>query len=189
MPSAQTEAAPRQRLFLALWPDEDVRRRLTRVRDRAAAEHRGRPVAAENLHITLAFLGASDGRQRACAERAAGQVRAAPFTLVLERVGYWPRPRVFWVGSEQTPAPLSALVGALQQGLAECGFSLDERPFQPHITVLRKVPPRPRFEPLLDDPIEWPVNHFHLVASVTRSTGAEYRIIGTWPLAGDQQER
>lgn len=172
-----------QRLFLALWPDEAVRCRLTRERDRAAAAYRGRPVAPENLHITLAFLGASDGSQRACAERVAGRVEGALFTITLERLDYWPRPRVLWLGSEHTPAALSALIGALQRGLAACGFTLEERPFRPHITLLRKVPPRPRGGTLLE-PIEWPVTQFHLVESVTRSAGAEYRILTSWPLSG-----
>jgi len=184
MSSPATEAPPRQRLFLALWPDEAVRRRLIRERDLAAAACRGRPVAPDNLHITLVFLGASDGPQRACAERAAGEVKAPAFRLMLERVGYWSRPRVVWLGSDGVPASLSALVGALQQGLAGCGYTLEERPFRPHITLLRKVPPRPRFKPRLDEPVEWPVTHFHLVESVTRSTGAEYRLVATWPLSG-----
>lgn len=184
MSSAANEAAPRQRLFLALWPEEGVRRRLTEVRDRAAAAHRGRPVERDNLHITLLFLGASDGRQRACAEEAAGRIAVPSFTLVLERTGYWSRPRVFWVGSDHTPEPLTALIAALHRDLAECGFALDERPFRPHLTLLRKVPPRQRFEPLLDEPIQWAVTQFHLVESATRPQGAEYRIIGSWPLPG-----
>lgn len=177
------ETSSRRRLFLALWPDEIIRRRLVRERDRAATGHRGRPVADDNLHVTLVFLGGCDEGQQACVERTAAQVRGASFTLTLERMGYWPRPRVMWLGAEQTPAALTALVEDLTRGLAECGFPREERPFRPHITLMRKVLSRPRFEPSVDEPVQWPVNDFHLVESLTRSAGAEYRIVATWPLA------
>lgn len=171
-----------QRLFLALWPEEEVRRRLSEVRDEAAARHPGRPIEDANLHITLVFLGAVDGQGRRCAEDAAGRVKAAPFTLVLDRLGYWRGPGVLWMGSAQAPDELQALIAALQDGLRGCGFDLDPRPFQPHITLLRKVPPRPTVPSDVAHPLAWPVTRFHLVESVTHASGAQYRIVATWPL-------
>lgn len=168
---------------MALWPDETVVEELVAVRDRAVSRGSGKAVDPHNLHITLAFLGATDARQQQCAEACADRITVPPFTLILDSLGYFPRPRVLWAGSEQTPAPLSELVTMLRQGLAGCGFDLDERPFRPHVTLLRKVRPRPKITPRLDRPIEWQVGHFHLVQSITHAQGAEYRIIKSWVLS------
>lgn len=172
-----------QRLFLALWPDDAVRARLTEARDFVAAHHRGRPVDPGNLHITLVFLGSADADKRRCAEAAAARVTAPPFTLILDSLGHWPRPQVSWVGSTSTPEALSELLAQLRRTLGQCGFDLDNRPFRPHVTLLRKARGRPQFPSSLAPPIQWPVTRIYLVASVTRTHGAEYRIVGTWPLA------
>ncbi len=171
-----------QRLFLALWPDAAVRARLVEVRDFVAARHRGRPVDAQNLHITLAFLGSADADKQRCAEAAAAGIAAAPFTLTLDSLGHWPRPQVSWVGSTAAPDAMNDLMTCLCSALTRCGFDLDNRPFRPHVTLLRKAHGRPEFPPALVPPIQWPVSQIHLVASVTRPQGAEYRIVGTWPL-------
>ncbi|WP_458527413.1 2'-5' RNA ligase family protein, partial [Onishia taeanensis] len=49
--------AQRHRLFLALWPDPAVREALSSTAGQAHLACRGRPVAPEQLHLTLAFLG------------------------------------------------------------------------------------------------------------------------------------
>ncbi|MGH8519928.1 MAG: 2'-5' RNA ligase family protein, partial [Gammaproteobacteria bacterium] len=59
--------APTQRLFFALWPSEEARSSLAEV---TASLHvrRAKPVPAENLHITLLFLGSVTAQTRTCAE-------------------------------------------------------------------------------------------------------------------------
>ncbi len=65
---------PPQRLFFALWPSEEVRAGLAEVM--ASLDVRGgKPVAAENLHITLLFLGSVTAQTRICAEKIAGGSR------------------------------------------------------------------------------------------------------------------
>jgi len=172
-----------QRLFLALWPDEGVRTRLAQVRDLVAAHHHGKPVDAQNLHITLAFLGSVDAERQRCAEAAAAAVAVPSFTLILDCLGHWPRPKVSWVGSASTPDAMNELMAYLRRTLTRCGFELDNRPFRPHVTLLRKAHGKAGFPPLLAPPVEWPVTQIHLVASLTHPEGAEYRIVGTWPLA------
>lgn len=172
-----------QRLFLALWPNESVRSRLTEVRDFVAARHHGKPVDSRNLHITLAFLGSVAADQQRCAAAAAAAVAVPSFTLVLDSLGHWPRPKVSWVGSACAPDAMHDLMVYLRRALTRCGFELDNRPFRPHVTLLRKTHGKPGFAPLLAPPVEWRVTQIHLVASVTRPEGAEYRIVGTWPLA------
>jgi len=172
-------AGDAQRLFFALWPDDAVRAALVR-----AAEHprlaRGRRVRAENLHVTLLFLGDTAPGQRTCAEQLAETVRASPFTLVIDQSGWWRRPQVAWVGCAEVPEALSGLVAHLRAGSKGCGFSPEERPFAVHVTVARRVLREPTAVPL--DPIRWAVDRFSLVESSLSPGGSAYRVLRTWPL-------
>jgi 2'-5' RNA ligase len=172
-------AAEQQRLFFALWPDAALRERLQA--SAAALDRRGgKPVPADNLHITLAFLGSVDAATRDCLVRGADDVRVAPFELVLDRSGHWPRPQVLWLGCGEEPAGILALASALKRVQLGCDLEPEARPFHAHLTVARKVR-RGRAE-TLEPPLIWRVADFVLVASETRPEGAVYRVLKRWPL-------
>ncbi|TDJ16018.1 MAG: RNA 2',3'-cyclic phosphodiesterase [Gammaproteobacteria bacterium] len=132
-------AAARQRLFFALWPDEDTQAALAGLAKARLPAAGGRLISAHNLHLTLVFLGSLDAGSRACAERAAASLRAPAFELEFRRLGYWPRPRLLWSAPERTPEGLTMLESMLRKALAACGHEPESRPFQAHITLARKV--------------------------------------------------
>lgn len=172
----------RRRLFFALWPEEPVRERLHGLRQDAVGTAVGRPVPRENLHLTLCFLGGVDAETRACVEQAAAAVAVPPFTLTFDRLGYWARPGVLWLGADETPARLSELVAQLRRVQAGCGSKPEGRPFRAHLTLARKVRRRPRLPEVA--PLLWPVEAFTLVASETLPGGARYEVVARWPLRG-----
>ena len=174
------EAAAARRLFFALWPDDALRREMGRLLGKAVGRDGGRPVPAENLHNTLKFLGSVTPEQLTCIRQVAEGVRAGPFTLSLDRLGHFPRPRVIWLGASQLPAALRELVQQLERGLAGCGFPTERRPYQAHVTLMRKARQPPREETC--QPLSWQVADFVLVESQTLPSGAEYQVIGRWPL-------
>jgi 2'-5' RNA ligase len=170
-----------ERLFFALWPGEALQRTLYEL-GRAVAPPGGKPMAAQNLHITLAFLGTIDDDKRNCMEKSAAAIRLPPFELRLDCAGYWPRPQVVWLGCREVPQPLAALAGQLNTAMAACGLTPESRPYSPHLTVLRKARQGPR---QLDmDTVHWPVGDFVLVQSLTLPEGAQYQVVRRWPLAG-----
>ena len=170
-----------QRLFFALWPDDEVRVRLRRAAS-VLEGVRGRRVAVGNLHITLVFLGNVSAEGRACAESAAAAVRGTAFTLVLDRIGAFPRARVVWLGPSRVPDVLGELASSLNARVAACGLDLDRRPYHPHLTLLRKVS-RPPAPTQLEEPVPWPVREFALIESRNTAQGVEYHPVGTWTLA------
>lgn len=172
--------APRQRLFFALWPDDETRGALARLARERLAKASGRPVPAQNLHLTLVFLGHVDAERRACAERAADGLSARAFTLELSRTGYWPRPRVLWSAPDETPDALSGLASALSEALVACGHEPESRPFRAHITLARKVARAPSRS--AHGPLRWRVDAFHLIESETHPQGARYRSLRSWAL-------
>lgn len=96
----------------------------------------------ENLHLTLAFLGETSRLSEANA--AVGAVEGAPFRLVFRELGRFRREGgdLYWMGAEAVPA-LSNLHRSLVDALVSRGFSIEERPFRPHITLGRRVVPAP----------------------------------------------
>ncbi len=169
----------RQRLFFALWPDARCRERVASL-SRKALKGKGRLVAASNLHLTLCFLGSLDAGRRASAEDAVGAIQCTAFLLRLQRLGHWPRPRVAWSAPLSVPAPLLALVGALRDALAHRGLPVERRPYQAHVTLARKVAGPITVQ--CHEPVDWHVERFCLVESVTHSAGVEYRPLRFWTL-------
>ncbi len=167
-----------QRLFFALWPGPSVRERLACLAREAAG--RGRVPHPDDMHITLAFLGEVSADRLDCVLGVADHLRAAPLELSIERLGFWPRPRILWCGPSETPPALLALVGDLYQGLRACGFEPEHRTFQAHCTLARKA--RDAGELRLAEPFRWPVSEVVLALSEAVAAPPRYHILRRWPL-------
>ena len=171
---------PTRRLFFALWPDAAVRQSLEAVSGKRLRKVKRIPPA--NLHLTLAFPGVVTRPVQECLETGAGRIVAQPFELLVDRAGYWPGPRIMWIGPTRIPAGLWALVTAVRQVLAECGLDPESRPYQPHITLARKANPGVVADEF--EPISWSIRRFSLVESVTDPAGAKYLPLRCWELEG-----
>lgn len=181
LPQADSVTAPKtERLFFALWPSDEVRQAIKHNCKSLLRHTGGRPVAVENWHITLAFLGSVDAAQRQCVEQVAEAIHLPGFELALDHDGYFPRPRVLWLGARETPEVLKELANTLVKGCGDCGLSLDKRPFKAHLTLKRKVNQAPPSNEI--KPIAWPVESFALVRSKTLPEGVQYEVVRTWPL-------
>ena len=179
-PDASTEPSldpKNQRLFFAFWPSPELSRELYRVAGQAL-EGNGRRVPPENIHLTLAFLGSVSVSFRECAEQAASAVRAEPFTLMLERIGCWPRSGIFWAAPRHTPEPLVKLVEQMNIELSGCGYVPENRPYAAHLTLARRV--RRSIKNPVIEVLPWEVRGFCLVQSHTHAAGARYEILRSW---------
>jgi RNA 2',3'-cyclic 3'-phosphodiesterase len=136
------------RLFIAVTPAPEP---LVRTEERMRALRELAPnakwVRPEGLHLTLAFLGATDEERvpdvMAAMDEAAS--RHPPLNLSLEGGGGFgsPRaPRVLWVGVGGDAPRLMALQADLARALKARGFGLEERGFHAHLTLARSREPR-----------------------------------------------
>lgn len=128
----------------------------------------------ENLHITIAFLGAIECDRIDSLVSAAAAARSRRFDLVLDQPGYWKHNKIAWLGAGEVPADLQAMVDELRGALSAGGFQFDPKPFVPHITLLRNAR-APKELPALD-PVRWTVNGFVLLSSEHDQAGPSYRI-------------
>ena len=129
------------RLFIAINFSEDTRAQLVSMRDELRSRSkRGNFSAAENLHLTLAFLGECDAKRTAAAKSAVGAVAFEPFPLKIERAGRFKRngSDLWWAGV-QASKPLTTLYGILTDKLITAGFALEKRKYSPHITLGREI--------------------------------------------------
>ena len=168
------------RLFFALWPTEAVRRNLQRAAETIELPTGARRVPAANLHITLHFIGNVERRELACLTRQAREVNARRFEIIVDRVDCFDKPRVGWLGLRRLPEPLSKLHLALGSQLGNCGFVPEDRPYRPHVTILRKH--RGPVASTDFEPIAWSVDDFALVESRSSENGVQYRVLETFPL-------
>lgn len=110
------------------------------------------PVSADELHVTLKFLGDTPcdllkAIQFQIEQSVAGQ---PPCVLRVERLGAFPHaghPSVLWAGLEDAE-PLVEISKKLDDALEPLGFARESRPFHPHLTLARIKgrPPRELFE-------------------------------------------
>ena len=172
-----------QRLFFALWPEDQLRQQIKRHCKTLFRHGGGRPVRIENIHFTLAFLGNVDAQQQECVELWADQIRLSSFEFSIDTAGHWPKPRVLWIGPSETPEVMEALATRLRDGAIQCGIQMDMRPYRAHMTMMRKV--RQFNGDVSIPPLVWQTSSFVLVKSVTYSEGVKYEVIREWPLSGE----
>jgi 2'-5' RNA ligase len=140
----------------------------------------GRAVPAGNIHLTLVFLGNVERARMPRLEALAAGIRSTRFDLEVDHVEFWRHNRIVWAGTRHCPEALQDLVARLGEGLGAEGIRTDERPYVPHITLLRNArrPPAAAELPAID----WPVAAFALVESVPRERGRVYEVARQWPL-------
>jgi len=165
-----------KRLFFGLWPDADTRRQCFDVA-RQFKKH-GRLVSADNLHITLLFIGATTAEQEQALIAAASAIRFRPMRVSFERISHWRKPAVCCLTSFSNDDATVALVEQLRQIVAAQQMPLENQPFQAHVTLLRKCNVAP---PALDiQPIDWHSDSFCLLESCSTPVGVQYRIVRQW---------
>ncbi|HGM5582958.1 TPA: RNA 2',3'-cyclic phosphodiesterase [Pseudomonas putida] len=129
---------PFKRLFFALALSEAQRRAVAQWR-RDLQLRAGKPVPAENFHVTLLFLGDVDVAQvPALCAAVEGLVRpGAPIRLLLDRLEVWRRAGVLVLEPTATPPSLRQLVYGLEQLTLPLGIAEQARDYRPHLTLSR----------------------------------------------------
>lgn len=136
------------RLFVAVEIDEAVRiaaaeavERLRAQLSRRGAHLDARWVPADNLHITLWFIGEVDEvRAAAIASALQPQFPYEPFEVRIAGLGAFPpsgAPRVFWLGVPAGQEGLAALHTETGARLRPLGFEAERRPYSAHLTIAR----------------------------------------------------
>jgi 2'-5' RNA ligase len=129
----------RIRLFCALQLPERALDEVLEWQAWALAGTAGRLVPRENLHVTLAFLGARPAEERAAvAEALRAAAALAPPELELRPRRYRETRSVGMIALDDPSGAATALAEDVQERLAALGvYRRERRRWLPHLTVLR----------------------------------------------------
>jgi RNA 2',3'-cyclic 3'-phosphodiesterase len=99
-------------------------------------------VTANNIHLTVKFLGDTDEKLIPRIRTVMNETVAAfqPFESVMDRVGGFPnlmKPRVIWVGGSQPIEEAVRMSAEIDRRMHELSFEKEKRPFKAHLTLGR----------------------------------------------------
>jgi 2'-5' RNA ligase len=189
--------AERLRAFVAIELPDGLRSALAALRGRLALPPASiRWVPADNLHLTLKFLGdlPVDNVDAVAAELARVGRRHPPLRLQAGGLGVFPgarKPRVLWAGVGGQKKALQILQQDIESALEPLGWKREKRPFRGHLTLARfkkAVGARQLGRVLADGggfgPTAFGVTRVHLMRSTLHPTGAVYSRLATADLTG-----
>jgi 2'-5' RNA ligase len=187
------------RTFIAVRIPEGVRRKLMEIeRELMGSGADVKWVSAENLHITLKFIGPVEpNRVEAAARAVESAVQGiTAFEVHLAGVGAFPkvsRPSVVWVGTGRGGEELKSLAERVESACEREGFEREPRPFSPHITIGRVKSPKGLdalavgLERLrMAEAGSFPVEEVAVMKSELRPSGPVYSELAGFILAGSQ---
>lgn len=140
------EPDEKQRTFLGVGLDRPTRDLLAaHLDEHLPGRMPGRSVPPANWHITVRFLGWTrrDQVDRVVYE-VSERISLRPFSLRFGGLGAFPRPRrasVLWLGLASGAEQLEGLARACEDAAVAVGFTPEDRPFHPHLTLARIRPP------------------------------------------------
>ncbi len=167
-----------KRLFFALWPDPETRKRID-IFNRRIKGGRLKKVHVDNLHVTLVFLGAVNSEIEADIISQSEKIGIPAFTIEFARLAFWKKPRILCLTAVQYDSQLILLVDTIKGLLEPLGIEIEERAFRPHITLARKATGLIDIEAPC---IEWRARSFSLVESCSTPSGVHYQVLRSWEL-------
>lgn len=207
-PLPPPDAAPALRTFIAIELPPAVKqqvqaqqRHLRQALDQAELGNLWRWTHADNLHLTLRFLGDTREDQRRTLEAALAAIAAAAarFHLRVQKLGAFPnlrKPNIIWLDFGGDLPLLDPLQAHIERAAQAAGFAAEARAFAPHLTIARaqksaapaalaragellraeaSAPPAA--------PAPFLVDQIHLIRSDLRPSGPVYRSLAAFDLA------
>jgi 2'-5' RNA ligase len=185
------------RLFVALDFPDAVRKSLREFIARLKPACRGAKwVRPEVMHVTLKFIGEVSGEKLEPIRAALATVHSsASVEMQFRGLGFFPnerRPRVLWCGVEASPN-LTELAATIDRALVPVGIAAESRDFVPHLTLARFKPDtdaRGELDALVRAAGELKSydfgrtreTEFHLIESILKPAGAEYKRLESFPI-------
>ncbi len=143
----------------------------------------GRAVPIANFHLTLAFLGELQPARLDQLLDSADRLLEAHMgnnrSMMIDQVGYWPKPGIYWAGPSTWPDAVGQLADALRRLVVQFGARRERTAFQPHITLFRRCQTPPA-APSVAPAIELAAASIALFESRQGREGVSYQRLAEW---------
>jgi 2'-5' RNA ligase len=172
------------RIFIAIVLPSDVRENLRKD----LLEVPGRLVPPENWHFTLQFLQISEVKLIRLKEILSNLNLGSAFSASLKNVGAFPHEnsaKLLWVGLNEGTEELTKIANMISEALIKEGFKIDERPYIPHLTFTRFLPPRNISTLIQDIQVKehsFKVKEIILYQSILNQDSSHYVHLASYPL-------
>lgn len=130
----------------------------------------------DNLHLTLTFLGQTPTASIPAILDVLNRMPALECTLTLDILGTFLNGGIVWAGSASVPESLTEWVTQLRAGLQASDIVFDNRPFRPHITLLRKAA---QIETPIEPALAWQLRRAELCISRSSADGSVYQVVSS----------
>jgi len=174
------------RLFFALQPTLAQNTGLTEYVAPLIAQLGAQAVPAQNLHVTLCFIGEIEAVRLDALSAAAATLRGRPARLKFDALEYWEAPKILCATASGDASAAEELALALGEVAVAAGFSPDVKPFRAHLTLARKIPTAQAATIPLPLPLEPPImvraDRFALLSSRREGERSIYSVENSWPL-------
>lgn len=183
-----------KRYFLAIIPPADLRQKIYQTSQSAIVKSNNfRQIAFENLHITLIFFGATERFEeiKEIARQVLGEI--CTINITLKGLGLFPnkrQPKTIWIGIEDSES-LRKTNLSLYRKFSSAGFTLDDRPYSAHLSLVRIKKYGKQSRNLAREIVEknrklcmgtFSIGEIYLMESILKENGPEYKIIDTFKL-------
>lgn len=171
--------AAKRKVFFALLPNKNALEAIVLLQKKFKKDT-GRWIVAQNIHLTLCFIGDVDELQLECISKVAEQVEGEKIELKLDVIGQFNKAKILWLGSNDKCRVLKDLNKAIIEKLVHCQLKINGSKFHPHITLARKARRGllvPEFES-----IKWCSEYFYLLESVQIPGGVQYKALKQYKL-------
>lgn len=175
------------RLFVAIDIPEAIREE---VQGMGRSIPNARPVPADQLHLTLKFIGEVEGSKFLDIQDTLEKVSQRKFSLCIKGTGTFPprgTPRILWAGVEPVKNAI-ALRNSIERQLAAIDIPREKKKYTPHLTLARlRNSPIPALQQFLAgnaflQTSSFPVETFTLYSSQLSPKGAIHTMESSYPL-------
>lgn len=160
-------------VFFALWPDNRQRDRMRDFISPVVRQVEGRVTDRREWHITLSYLGEIEEKLIPGLLESAGKIEFEALRIRLDRMEYWPRPKIAAMVPPRVPPVLEKLVEQLNGLTLAAGVLPAQRVYRPHVTVVRNAKPFATERLAQSAVTEW--SSFELLESTTERGSTTYR--------------
>ena len=129
------------RLFIGVALEPQLKEQLNKIAQRLKEQAlKGKFIFKDNYHLTVAFLGDVEPDKLNLLADTIKSTRGTPFSFTIEGLGTFKRNGgdIYWLGIKAGQALFTYQV-ALTANLLKAGFTVEDKPYRPHLTLGRQV--------------------------------------------------